>query len=369
MLQFDLSQLYDHHELYPAGRTLFNAGDPGDAMYILLEGEVNIYLDDHLIDELKAGTVFGEMALVDAQPRSAGAVTHTDCKLIRIDEKRFAELASLHPQFGLDVMRVMSIRTRRLIREEISRQRMIEELNIGREIQLGLLPDTVPTIPGWEFAAVYETATQVGGDIYDFILDEASPSHIELMVADVTGKGVPAALFMASMRSTLRTLARQEDSPSTILRLANRAIMEDIRSPLFLSAIFGRLNTLTGEIKLANAGHDWPLLCRAKLNQIEVLDIPGFVLGMFKDIDLQEFSVQLEPGDSLVIFTDGVTEARNEVGQFFDDERLIEVIQNNRCQSAEQIAQKIVEEVTAFAAGQPRSDDLTLLVIKRTAIQ
>ncbi|MEM8857848.1 MAG: SpoIIE family protein phosphatase [Chloroflexota bacterium] len=327
-----------------------------------------IYLADHLLDELKGGTVFGEMALIDAQPRSASAIANKDSKLIRIDETRFAELASQHPQFGLAVMRVMSIRTRRLIKEEISRQRMVEELAIGREIQLGLLPDTVPKIKGWEFAAVYLTATQVGGDIYDFILDEASPNHVELLVADVTGKGVPAALFMASMRSTLRTLAREEDNPTTILRLANRAIMEDIRSPLFLSCIFGRLNTLTGEIKLANGGHDWPLWSKASENQVETLEMPGFVLGMFKDIELEERSVKLSPGDALVIFTDGVTEARNKQGEFFDDERLVAVIKDNQGKSAAEIADAIVESVKAFSANHPRSDDLTLMVIKRDSV-
>ena len=365
MNHFDFTFVYEHHSSFEPGEVIFKTGDLGDAMYILLEGEVLIKVDDHVIDHLKDGAVFGEMALIDAQTRSASAYAHTPCKLMKIDEDRFIELASQLPKFALAVMRIMSTRTRRLMREEISRQRLVEEIAIGREIQRGLLPESVPTFPGWEFSAVYKTAKEVGGDLYDFILEEDKPDFVEFAVADVTGKGVPAALFMASMRSILRTLAQHSDSPPYILQKANHSILEDMNAPLFLSCLFGRLNLVTGDIQLANAGHDWPIWVKSATQEVETIELPGFVLGMFKKIEPEETEFQIQPGDSLVIFTDGVTEARNEAGEFFDDERLLDTLKANTHKSAGEISQSIVNAVDRFTNGHPRTDDLTLVVIKR----
>ena len=365
MDHFDFSFVYEHHQTFEPGQTIFEKGDPGDAMYILLDGEIKIKIGDHTIDELYMGDVFGEMALVDAKPRSASAVAHTECKLMRIDEERFGELAHQIPQFGLSVMRIMSQRTRRLMQDEISRQRMAQELAIGKEIQEGLLPKSMPEFEGWEFSAAYQTATQVGGDLYDFILNSDRPDCLDLVVADATGKGVPAALFMASLRSVMRTLAQQSNSPSTILQHANRAIIEDMDSPLFLSCLFGRLDLKTGELRLANAGHDWPIWVKAAENKLEPVQMSGFVLGMMPDIKPEETRLIMQPGDSVVFFTDGITEARNKAGEFYDDERLHQVIQAHSERSADEIAQKILESVENFTADHPRSDDLTLVVIKR----
>ncbi len=368
MHHFDFSFIYEHDQTFLPGQTIFKTGDVGDAMYILLEGEVHIKVDDRIIDQLYTGDLFGEMALVDAQPRSASAIAFSECKLMKIDENRFVEMASQLPKFGLAVMRIMSTRTRRLIQEEVSRQRLVEELAIGTEIQQGLLPDTMPDFAGWEFAAVYKTATQVGGDLYDFVLEADKPDFVEFVVADVTGKGVPAALFMASMRSVLRTLAQHSDSPTYILQQSNRSIIEDMRAPLFLSALFGRLNLKTGDVTLANAGHDWPLWVKANEDQVETLEMPGYVLGMFREIEPEEKSVTLQPGDSLILYTDGVTEARNSAGEFFDDDRLVDVVKTHANASAEKIAAQIVGAVEAFTDGHPRSDDLTLVVIRRKPI-
>ncbi len=365
MNHFDFTFIYEHHRTFIAGQSIFEAGDPGDAMYILLEGQIHIKIDDLIIDELEDGAIFGEMALVDAQTRSASAIAFTDCKLMKIDEERFGELASQIPQFGIAVMRIMSERTRRLIIEETARQRMVQELAIGQDIQRGLLPEKTPEVEGWEFAAVYLTATQVGGDFYDFIVNPDHPNNMQVVVADVTGKGVPAAIFMASMRSTVRTLAHQSNTPADILRQSNRAVMEDIRTPLFLSCLIANLNLKTGDMTLSNAGHDWPLWVRAAENVVETVEMPGFVLGMFKEISPEQHQLQMQPGDFMVIFTDGVTEARNSAGQFFDDDRLLATIQANQNGSADELAAKIVEDIDQFAHGQPRSDDLTLVVIKR----
>lgn len=364
-MSFDYHQLEDHYAIITAGTRIFSVGDPGESMYILLKGIIYISLDEHLLDTLHGPTMFGEMALVDAQTRSASATAQTECKLIKIDAKRFEEINQAIPSFGLEVMRIMSIRTRRLIQEEIARNRLEKELAIGRDIQQSLLPNGVPEIEGWEFAAVYQTAEQVGGDLYDFIYKKERPDQLHVVLADVTGKGVSAALFMATMRSTIRTLLNQADRPNQILNRTNRAILEDTRTALFLSALCARIDLTQGAITLANGGHDLPLWYRVKSNQVEPVDIPGTVLGVVRDLNPAERTLHLEPGESLLLYTDGITEARNPNGQFFDDERLHQIILANHAAPAHEIAKQIVHGVEQFADGRPPTDDLTLVVIKR----
>lgn len=365
MTQFDISQLYDLHKIYPAHHVLFEAGDLGDGLYILLEGKINIILKDHVLDRLGDGAIFGEMALVDRQPRSADAITATECKIVKIDEQLFAELSSQNPKFGLEVMRIMSIRMRRMIDDEIKRQRLEQELAIGQKIQLSLLPKTTPQKTGWQFASCYRAARQVGGDFYDFIESPTNPHILTMTIADVTGKGVPAAIFMASMRSVIRTLCNEERNPAEVLTLTNKAVVHDTGSALFLSSVIGKLDLERSELTLANAGHEWPLWIKANQNDVESLYVPGVVLGAFHDIEPQEKKITIQSGDLLLFFTDGVSEARNEAGDFFGDERLQETAVAGKHDSAAELVARIETAVEAFTQGTPQSDDLTLLVIKK----
>ncbi|HRO25210.1 MAG TPA: cyclic nucleotide-binding domain-containing protein, partial [Promineifilum sp.] len=164
----------------PSQTVIMREGDPGDEMFVVLEGELVISRLGKQIDRLGPGMILGEMAMVDDQPRSATATTATPCSLIRLDRNGFRDLVGRSPEFALRVMNIMSVRTRRLIEEEVQRQRMEEELAIGRRIQLSLLPPACPLIPGYEFAAGYRAAREVGGDLYDFIVQPGKPhlAHI-----------------------------------------------------------------------------------------------------------------------------------------------------------------------------------------------
>lgn len=363
----DLAQIYDHHDTYPPGHQIFKAGDPGDALYILLEGEVKISLQEHILDQLQNGAIFGEMALVDSQPRSADATTTTECKLVKIDEKLFTELTGQNPKFAIEVMRIMSTRLRRLMIEEITKQRMEKELAIGRDIQLSLIPKSYPTNPGWQFAAAYQAARQVGGDFFDFIPSTSDPDILNIIIADVTGKGVPAALFMASTRAVIRTLCLPETSPVGILAQMNRAIIRDTKTNLFLSMIAARLDCKSGELTLANAGHEWPLWIKTAPEGIQQLQVNGMLLGAFEEISPIEKTVTIRSGEMVVFFTDGITEARSATGEFFGDERLLKIAEAGRYESAENMVARITTAVKEFTIEAEQSDDLTLVVIKRDA--
>jgi serine phosphatase RsbU (regulator of sigma subunit) len=263
----------------------------------------------------------------------------------------------------------IALETARLHQEEIKQQRMEEELAIARQIQLSLLPEDCPIVPGWEFAAAYQPARVVGGDLYDFLELPGEPRQLGLVIADVTDKGVPAALFMAFSRTIVRTeaMSSRNRNPAAALSRANRSIVRDIQSDsrLFLSAFYATLDTVSGRLAYANGGHMWPLWLRSASGEVQPLAARGIILGVFSDIELEECEIEVAPGDLLVFYTDGVTEARGADGQMFDEERLRAAVASNPEASAQQVLQAIVEAVEAFVGDIPQSDDLTLFVIKR----
>ena len=365
MQGFGLLQRAGDHQSYSAGQIIFKEGQPGDVMYVVIDGEVSVTVEGRPIDYLKAGSILGEMALVDDRPRSATATAATDCKLVLIDHERFTSLVQHFPDFAVQVMNVMSFRLRRLLDEEIKRQRLEEELAIGRQIQLSLLPARCPEIPGWEFTAVYRAARQVGGDLYDFIASPDDPRCLSIVIADVTGKGIPAALFMAFSRTIIRAESRSGRNPAALLQRANQFILQDIHYRLFLSAFYATLDSDSGRLVYANGGHDWPLWLRAGTGEIETLAAPGLLLGVFQDVRLEEREIMVAPGDFLIFYTDGVTEARNAVGELFGEERLAETVKATVPTSADHLLRAIVNAVENFTGATPRADDFTLVIVKR----
>lgn len=355
----------DDYLLYTAGQVIFEEGQIGEELFVLLEGEVVITIEGTPIDRLTAGSIFGEMALVDDNPRSATATADVDSKLLVVDATRFVELLRDHPDFGVKVMSIMSSRLRRLMEEEVRRQRLEEELRIGRRIQLSLLPEVCPTIEGWEFTATYSAAREVGGDFYDFIIEPDDPFQINIVVADVTGKGVPAALFMTSCRTAIRAESLSGRGPAETLQRANRLISLDTRSPLFLGAVLATLDARSGRMVFANGGFERPLWLRAETHQVEELSSKGMLLGAFQEVYLQEREIEIAAGDFLIFFSDGITEARDATGGFFGDEGLREVLIAQEWHSAQQLLQAIVEAVNEFVGDHPQADDLTLIVIQR----
>ena len=280
----------------------------------------------------------------------------------------------------------------RLQKAANERQRLEQELDLARDIQASFLPDCCPHVPGYEIAAFYQAARQVGGDFYDFILLDEPPTEpgqqrsfsrrakaslpsppprptgrFGIVIADVTDKGVPAALFMALSRTVLRTTAIEGRAPAAVLEFANRLILADSRSGLFVTTFYGILDPATNRFTYANGGHNYPLLFHAATGEIEQLQAKGLVLGVMPDPVFEQRNVGLAPGDVLVFYTDGVTEAMNARRQLFDEQRLIQVLRESHTLRAEQIIERINAAVTAFAAGAAQMDDITLVVVKVAA--
>lgn len=351
--------------LVPAGVTIMREGEPGDEMFVLLEGELAITVQGRQIDALGPGMILGEMAMVDDRPRSATATALTDSSLIRLGREGFQDLIGRSPEFALRVMNIMSIRTRRLMEEEVRRQRMEEELAIGRRIQLSLLPHGCPVVPGYEFAAGYRAAREVGGDLYDFIIQPDNTGRLHIVIADVTGKGVPAALYMAVSRTLLHNYALDGCSPSQALQRVNHFIREDATSPLFLSAFYAVLDTDIHCLTYANAGHNPPIWWQQSTGDLQLLQARGIVLGAFDSFIPEEKLCFLQPGDYVIFFTDGITEARNTRGEFFDDEGLEAIVAGRQWSSTGELLDAILEAVDVFSAGMPQADDYTVIVMRR----
>jgi sigma-B regulation protein RsbU (phosphoserine phosphatase) len=260
----------------------------------------------------------------------------------------------------------LAIEKARLHEEEIRARAMEKELEVGRQIQLSMLPAATPAVPGWEFAAYYRAAREVGGDFYDFFQLPDAPGRLGMIIADVTGKGVPAALFMARTSKVIQTIGLQSGSPMDTLRQTNRSIARDRGSHLLLSALYAVLDTGNGRLTYSNAGHCRPLWLQSDTGQVVELDARGIILGAVTDTYLEEDDLDLQPGDLLVFYSDGVTEAMNAQRDLFGEERLEALLAANRGRSAQQVLEAVVDAVQAFGGDQPQSDDLTLIVVRRS---
>ena len=258
----------------------------------------------------------------------------------------------------------IAIEKARLHYEELLQQRLAEELSVGRRIQLGLLPKSCPIVAGWDFAATYEPARVVSGDFYDFFTLPVGENYIGIVIADVADKGVPAAIFMALSRTMIRTTALSGLSPAAALVRANTLILKDSQSDLFLTAFYTALDTSTGQIIFANGGHNHPLLLRST-GELSELTARGIILGMYDDITLDDGEDMLNPGDVVVFYTDGVTEAMNPDDELFGTARLKATLIAAQESSAGEIVNAILLAVREFTAGAPPSDDLTIVVVKR----
>jgi sigma-B regulation protein RsbU (phosphoserine phosphatase) len=249
----------------------------------------------------------------------------------------------------------------KLERTTADKEGLLKELEIASSIQQRLLPATAPAITGIDIAASNIPAREVGGDFYDFI--PVAEDCWGLVIADVSGKGMPAAIFMGLSRTIVRASTTGNPNPSLAIRQANTLICRDSTSGMFVTLFYAVLDA-TKNLQYINAGHNPPLFFKKGLPDAILLKARGIALGVKQDIDLQEAELQLESGDLIVLYTDGVNEAINDSGEAFGMDRFISVIQRHRDLSAEDILKVIQTSVIDFAGRQPQFDDITLMILR-----
>ena len=384
--------------------------DPANPhLWYLPENSMNLGEDvlDNLPPLLQAQGFQGHLALVvtiNGMPIGTFMINTRTQRQFLEDE---AQLLGL-----LGSQLAQTLERERLHQESLVRHRLEQELDLARDIQASFLPAYTPEIHGYSLARFYRPARQVGGDFYDFIAltetpDSAQPgeatlhqtpkfvrrdleldfwrtgvgtprisprsSHqatnsllrLGIVIADVTDKGVPAALFMALSRTLMRATASDGRPPRAVLERANQLLLADARSGLFVTAFYGILDIESGAFTYANGGHNYPLLYRAATGQVEQLQAMGIVLGIIPDPRFEQQSTKIEPGDVLCLYTDGVTEAMDIRRQLFDEHRLTEVLRRSHHLPPDQIIDQIIESVTRFTGGALQGDDITLVVLKR----
>jgi sigma-B regulation protein RsbU (phosphoserine phosphatase) len=256
----------------------------------------------------------------------------------------------------------VAIENARLYKVALDQGRMERELQMARKVQASLMPDETPEASGWQFAARWLPAREVAGDFYDFI---DLGGDIIILIADVTDKGMPAALFMALTRSIVRASLENAPTLSKALDQANRLICADSTSGMPVSLFCGRLSLKSGELRYVNAGHNPPLLHRAGESGLGHLNRTGMVLGVDCETSYEEESVILNAGDTLKLITDGVTDAINPDEEQFGLERLETFVDEHEREPAEDQAEGLIESIGKFSQSASPFDDLTLIVVKR----
>ena len=248
--------------------------------------------------------------------------------------------------------------------QALDHEKLTRELRRTRRVQESLLPEKPPQIPGWDLAIAFDPAHETSGDFYDFI--PLPDGKWGLVIADVTDKGTSAALFMALSRSLLRTFATQYAAePERALAETNRRILADSHGGLFVTLFYGVLDPAAGTLRYCNAGHNPACLFRVLAGEVVELRRTGIPLGVFDETDWKQETTIIKPGDTLVLYTDGVTEAQNAQMQSFGEEQLLASARAHLGKSAGKLRDALLEDIHKFVGDAPKSDDITLMVIVR----
>jgi sigma-B regulation protein RsbU (phosphoserine phosphatase) len=269
--------------------------------------------------------------------------------------------------FALMISNRIKERKTKKERDKLSAQleRRKKELEIAQQIQESFLPHTIPVIKNYDLAASSIPAQEVGGDFYDFI--PITDKQTGLTIGDVSGKGIPAALFMAFSRTLLRAKACRNPGVGRMIESVNNFINDEPHSNMFVTLFYSVLDNAQNTLTFVNAGHNPPLLLRKKNGDIIRLSTGGVVLGAMKGLKMNEKTIDLQAGDLLVLYTDGITEAINQQEDQFGEGRLIELLKENQELSSGDLKNLIIDQVYDFASRTPQADDITLMVLKRVS--
>lgn len=332
---------------------------------------IDIVLTDINMPEMDGLTLLGKLSELDVLLKAVIVSAYGDMENIRTAMNRgaFDFLTKPIDFQDLEITIDKTLHELSLLKQAVqARDQLLalqKELNVATSIQQSILPRTFPPFPErqeFEIYAEMVPARQVGGDFYDFfLLDE---ERIGFVIADVSGKGVPAAIFMAMSRALLKATALTGVSPGECLRHVNRRLCGESDSGLFVTLVYGILHTRTGDVEYSIAGHAPPYLLQGTGGLAAVEYKGGMVLGVIEDNEYQVGRIVLQPGDGLFLYTDGVTEARDADQNFFSEHRLEEFLRRMNGSSLPEIIHGAVGEVRNFSAGVPQTDDITILALR-----
>ncbi len=380
-------------ESIPANSVLFREGEAGERLLVLLDGEVEIVKalgtdGERLLGIRGPGSFIGEMSLFDRDGLHTASVrARTALSVLSMPPSEMADLLSRQPGLACDMMRTVSQRLddsenltiqdllekNRLLRRAydelkaaqaqlVEKERLEAELRVAHSIQRSILPRATPRLPGYDVGILIEPVSSVGGDLFDFV--SLTGNRLGIAIGDVSGHGVPAALFMALVFSLMRGEASRGAPPSRVLRNVNRLLLGMSDSGMFVTMLYGILDGPRREFCYARAGHALPLVMDARGEATYSPMGVGQPLGLFDDMLLDAQTVTIPPGGRLLLFTDGVTEASDAEGHLFGQERLCDALRRAQGASAQGLCQAAYDAVRSFCGGSSSADDILLVVVQ-----
>lgn len=351
----------------PSGQDVVTFGAASDdGMYIILEGTTDVLdKEGKLINTLGAGDFIGELGLINDDTRGATVRASGQVRCANISKALFDEIAMKNRKIYGSFMNMLYTKTTKLVTEQ---ERIKSELEIATRIQAGCLEDdftTVNQLPNVNLTARMRPAKEVGGDFYDvFMIDD---SHLCFLIADVSGKGVPAALFMSMAKIHIKNYAALGLPLAEVVSRANDNLCYKNEEGMFVTAFICVLDIETGDVKFVNAGHNLPFLSQGDGEFCMLQAKANLVLGLMDGIPYREQHLQLNPGDCIYLYTDGVTEALNPEQKLLGDDYLKDMLNRHRKDSAnvEEFVQAMYREVDDFADGETQADDITMVYLSR----
>ena len=365
-----------------SGEILFHDGDPSDRMYVVVSGVLEILRaasedGESILSTLDEGNYLGQMSLiVPDNYRTASARARGNVVLLSMSRDQFIELLQRNPLLAYAALNVLghqmsdsylatyqdlTEKSRQLQQVSTEKEFLEQELKVAADIQMSILPDVLPTHDKFDFGGRILPARQVGGDFYDvFDLDD---NRIGVLIGDVADKGVPSAIFMARVHALIIAEADSVTQPGEVLCRVNKHITHLEKSTQFVTALYGVLDTETGEFSYARAGHELPFLLNP---QGEIQRLPhrlGMALGLRDDIVLDEYTIFLPKGSLLVMFTDGMTDCRNPKGERFGLELIKTTMIDLNDKSAQTGCDQLFDTLMKYQNGSKQDDDVTLVAI------
>ncbi len=383
----------------PHDTVLFYEGDAGQHFYIVREGQIEVVKsigtpDERVVNVRRPGEFVGEMSLFNLDGRRTASVrARGTAKLWEMTRADFDALLARNPYIAYEMVRVLSnrltdahnnameslIAKNRALEQAntelaeayaelkaaqaqiIEKEKLERELQLAAEIQMSILPRTLPKLHGFSFGAKIVPARAVGGDLYDFIpLNEQA---LAVVIGDVSDKGVPAAIFMAQTHALIRSEARQNRSPRETLERVNQYLLEMNASGLFVTVLYGILNRHTREFQYARAGHELPLVREPHGEIFTPPQGQGAPLGIFDFVVLDEGTLSLPPHSTMLLITDGVTEAYNPEREQFGMERIQALLAQDVQADAQKLCDDFLDSIAAFRGDAPVHDDITVVAI------
>ncbi len=377
---------------YQDGEVIFLEDERGDQFYVIREGQVEIIkslgdVSERIVALRGPGEFVGEMSLFNRSGlRTASVRAFGRVDLWEMTRADFDELLKRQPVLVYEMLRVLSDRLNaahnaairdlqeknlqleqaysdlQVAQSQLIEQKMLEhEMQVAHDIQMNILPQELPVLPGFSFGAHLLPARSVGGDFYDFI--PLSTGRIGIMIGDVTDKGIPAAIFMAQVHAFLRVEAERNLEPVTVLRNVNRHLMKMSQHGLFVTVLYGILDNQSGDFSYTRAGHELPLLCSPEHDAHLLPKSTGQPLGIFEEPKLDQGAVHLNPSSSLLLYTDGVTDEYDSSGNSYGLTGLMADMQSRAASSAQANCNHILQQAIEHLSGTSQDDDITLVAI------